>query len=241
MTPGSPATMDDGDDLWLGAGSIHTRLDLVLSAGGCRWGKTRDAVPGAAMRAAGLNVAEAGGPWSVAFNTLIPDMACAWAAEERRFRLFPLRGAAVFRSGSHFTELWRPGATIGPVRTAVEDGRRLKARIAFDGYRLVVPVHTLEAHDDGQSFTAYTDYDGFPELLRHLTVFGRLCDQLRAECRRRPDEGALILEGPPQDSVFLSYFKISPDGVWHFDETAGDWRSQPCNDVVLLVEAERHG
>jgi hypothetical protein len=240
MTP-----LDDVADLWAKAGGgdaiLHTRLDVVLSTAVCCWGMTRDSVSGAALRAVGLNVDEAGGPWSVAFNTRTPAVACVWAAGERRFRLFPLADAATFRTGARYTPLWHPGAAIGPVRSAVENGRRLKARIAFDGYRLVVPLHTLEAHDDGRSFTAYTEYDGMPELLRHLAVVDRLSHQVLVERRRRRDGQVPIIEGPAEDGCFLSYFKISPNGVGHFDEATGDWRPLACDDVAILVEASGDG
>ena len=66
-------------------------------------------------------------------------------------------------------------SNVSLLSEAVRSGLRLKVIIkGGDGYRYIVPIHTLEVFLDDDRFNMGTDFDGFPSVLKNYDWINNL-------------------------------------------------------------------
>jgi hypothetical protein len=75
-----------------------------------------------------------------------------------------------FHTRGNYKKIWcyKDPNNIDVISEAVKEGLRIKIKITLDGYTYIVPAHTIEIFGNEKTFTLETEYDGYPERLRHF-------------------------------------------------------------------------
>ena len=109
---------------------------------------------------------------SYAYNNFSP-VVCSMSLSERmeRFVSSDAYSSIKFFSTKHYKKIWSVGRVdeVKNVYKSVSEGGKLKALIeSDDGYTYIVPLHTVECNISDESFSAESEFDGYPEKLRYF-------------------------------------------------------------------------
>lgn len=142
-----------------------------------------------------------------------------------------------FVSRGTFRPLWTRGrdTTYEPIAEAVRRCHRLKARVVADGYTYIVPIHTMEAWDDGGGFSCQTEYDAFPDLLRYFTRIAAIEENLdRGLGEAAEGESNNFLSN--HEPFFGTYFCITSEQIYHMDFASAAWTAFTADEVSIWGE-----
>ena len=108
--------------------------------------------------------------------------------------------------------VWRPGEDEGPLRAAIEAGKRLRAVLeAADGVMLALDIHLAEHHGP-RNTVLYTEYDAVPAFALAPAFLDRLAAEIEAK-RAAADKPMITGLLDPQRTGFESlYFRLHTGG-----------------------------
>ncbi|WP_119422294.1 hypothetical protein [Desertibaculum subflavum] len=108
--------------------------------------------------------------------------------------------------------IWQPGADEGPLKAAIEAGRRLRAVLeTASGLTLGLSVHLAEYHGR-RDVALFTEYEAVPAFVLAAPFLERISAEVAA---KRGAATGPIMTGllDPQRTAFESlYFRLSTDG-----------------------------
>jgi len=115
---------------------------------------------------------------SYAYNNFSP-VVCSMSLSERmeRFVSSDAYSSIKFFSTRHYKKIWSNGKNdeIKNIFENVSKGVKLKALIeSEEGYIYIVPLHTVECNVNDDSFSAESEFDGYPEKLRYFNKMEEL-------------------------------------------------------------------
>ncbi|MFT6733848.1 MAG: hypothetical protein ACI892_000447 [Marinobacter maritimus] len=89
-----------------------------------------------------------------------------------------------FHTRGNYSKIWSniENNNITLISKAVKEGARLKVKLEDnDGYTYILPAHTVEVFEKDNNFTLETEYDGYPERLRHFQAIEKLSSYMDSE------------------------------------------------------------
>jgi len=109
---------------------------------------------------------------SYVYNNFSP-VVCTMSLADRMERYYSADAYSEikFRANGHYSRIWKgPGGDYNTaILEAVKSGLKMKALIeSTDGYTYILPLHTVEVYEKEFDFNAETEFDGYPERLRHF-------------------------------------------------------------------------
>lgn len=230
-----------GSDLWVvlesGEAAVESRhLVNLLVAGETFWGKARDVQSSDSLaRLAGRKAGGPALPVSVAYNNFA-SLACASNLSRRCGRFFSTAAytSVRFVTGRRFHRIWdaHSGGEVAPIASAVRSGRRLKIKIVSDGYAYILPLHTVEAKERDNAFTAYTEFDGYPNVLR----FGAEIRHMAAQFDRLSTAGRFFDSGFQAVPFWHTYFELTERGLGKVDFENDRTVPFPCDEASFYAE-----
>lgn len=147
--------------------------NIVMTAGKF-WGKFRNVHSSEGLHGMFGDVVDGYSASAFAYNNFAP-VVCTINLSRESARFFSARAykTKVFRTRGNFHPIWhsrtgwhsKTGDAPTAMERAVRGGRRMKLKLVADGFTYLMPLHVVEVRHDGR-FAAYTEMDGYPELLR---------------------------------------------------------------------------
>lgn len=119
-----------------------------------------------------------------------------------------------FITKNTFKKIWstESGGDTSDIRFSVENGCKLKCLIeSTDGYIYIVNCHTVEVYDEG--FSVQTNYEGYPDRLRHFQSIKALGNDFDASLKdSRADSSDYPATKFYECSYFLTSFIVKSQG-----------------------------
>lgn len=175
-------------------------------------------------------------PMAFAYNNFAP-VVCNMATTGSKARFFSSHAYAEMRfiAPRKYTRLWRFGSRgTEAVAQAVVEGRALKLRVhSTDNYHYTIPLHTVEAEVDG-GFTAYSWYDGYPDILRHFSFAEVISNSLVEMNANVPEySSSNVLDA----DFFHPYFRVSSrDGAFMINPLTNEIKPFETNSIEIFGE-----
>ncbi len=148
-----------------------------------------------------------------------------------------------FVSTGHFRKIWsnQQAVSSAPLHEAVLSGLKMKAKIeSEDGYTYIVPIHTIVKYEDVDDFVMETEFDGFPEKLRHFKYIDSMESQFLQYLKKNPHVSYIHTDYEFDSEFFLTYFVIRKNEVTHRKLTGKDITISEefaCKSVEIWIEA----
>jgi hypothetical protein len=184
----------------------HYHLSNILYSSGKFWGKFRNI-----HQAKGhINIDESN-TVAYAYNNFCNLIStCCLKDQLGRYYSAYAYASIEFKCRGNYKKIWSniEKNNIKGVSNAVNNGLNLKLKIEDnDGYIYIVPVHTVEVYDNGQYFTLETEFDGYPENLRHFSTLNDLGKKFDNVISKGIDKGYPSIEFHKTE-IFLTSFSI---------------------------------
>lgn len=130
---------------------------------------------------------------SYAYNNFsnIVSTSCLRDRLERYYSSYTYSSIKFHTRGS-YSRIWSSieDSNIQLLSKAVKEGARIKVKLEDnDGYTYILPAHTVEVYEQDNYFTLDTEYDGYPERLRHFQAIKDLSLYMDSELEKltKPD------------------------------------------------------
>jgi len=215
------------------------RLTNILYSDNKYWGKFSNVHP-----AVGHDKLYSNQALSYAYNNF-SSVVCTsgLVSRTKRFISSKIYKTMDFKVKGKFVEIWSMtnGGDIHSLKDAVKSGCRMKVKIeSLDNYTYILNLHTIEVDVTKNVFCAESEYDGYPDELRHfqqITDIERLFNEAQKE-RGIPAPST----GYYQNSdFFLTSFKIYRDKtLLRFIDKEGNVNQRDFNakEITIWKEAE---
>ena len=123
-----------------------------------------------------------------------------------------------FIAKGHYRKIWdfNDGGRISELIESIKSGLRIKVKIeSKDGYTYIIPAHTVEAYEKQNKFVVETEFDGYPEQLRHFSAIKDFQVKLDATLPQCQPPAYPVTKYTQTNSFFVTSFFITPRGVFH--------------------------
>jgi hypothetical protein len=98
------------------------------------------------------------------------------------------------------------------ISKAVRNGSKIKIKLEDnDGYTYILPAHTIEVFEKENRFVAETEYDGYPERLRHFKAIENLGLEMDAQLVNFEPPGYPVT-AYSETTFFLTSYIIKSNG-----------------------------
>lgn len=157
---------------------------------------------------------------SYAYNNFTP-VVCTHSINSRMERFISANAYSEisFVATGDFRKIWgsEKGYSNNILQEAVLSGLKMKVKIeSSDGYIYIIPVHTIVNYEDNGDFVLETEFDGFPEKLRHFTYIESIAAAFERNFKEYPQASYLHTDYEFDREFFLTYFSISKQGIKHY-------------------------
>ncbi len=156
---------------------------------------------------------------SYSYNNFSP-VVCTHSLNNRMERFYSANAYSEisFVSNGNYRKIWSCGRNNSSdlLTEAMASGLSMKAKIeSTDGYVYIVPVHTIVMYEDKSDFVIETEFDGYPEKLRHFKYIEAIASKLNG-CIGGSFQAPYTHTGYEFNSAFfLTYFVIKRNQLKH--------------------------
>ncbi len=196
-------------------------LTNVFMKGDRFWGKFRSV-----HASVGHLDIEQGQRLSYAYNNYC-DLVCLSGFDQQVVRYYSAEAYTRmdFKTQGSSQCIWRSGESdLNGLFSCVNNAQQLKIRIeSLDGYVYVMPLHTVEVYKDLSGFVAYTEYDGYPEYIRHFDEHHELEEKFKSVRESKPGEFYANTSFLNNMEFFTTHFVITAEYLKHRYLKDGDW------------------
>ena len=213
-------------------------LTNIFMKDDCFWAKFRNV-----HASVGHQEIEQGQSLSYAYNNYC-DLVCLSGFDKRVVRYYSAEAYTrmEFVTKGEPRTVWHSGRAhsndLSALFQCVNSAVKLKAKIVSqDGYIYIMPLHTVEVYQDLSGFVAYTEYDGYPEYLRHMHEHAELQAKFAAVRASKPGDyyaNTAFLTGM---EFFTTHFILTAEHLKHRHLVNAEWQNQdvPAQSVEIIA------
>ncbi len=191
------------------------KLPNILYSDGKYWGKFRN-VHGAY----GHPNIEDNQILSYAYNNF-SNVVCTSGMINRYERFYSSHayGSLKFITRNKYNKIWQSNSNnnnnnIDSLLNSVKNGLNLKLLIkSIDNYTYILPIHTAEIYEKEKRFSIYTEYDGYPESLRHFELISQLSDTFDSLINTNQEYQYPVKSPINNSNFFLTFFYFNDNSL----------------------------